>query len=78
MSVSQWVFQLWHGLKSLLTWYAGAQGDKQDGRYRVLDVEGATEIGGGISDDGGYDANHEYGHHKGHIAAANVWWRFGT
>lgn len=55
-----------------LTWYACAQGDKQDGRYRVLDVEGAAEIGGGISDDGSDDANHEYGYHKGNVAAANV------
>lgn len=56
----------------LPTWYAGAQGHKTNGCYRVLDVKHTAKIGGCISDDGRENANDEYGNNEGDISAAYV------
>lgn len=47
-----------HGLP---TWYRGAEGYEHNGGHRVLQADGAAEVGGEVANDGREHANDEDG-----------------
>lgn len=49
---------------SLPTWYGGAEGYKHNGGHRVLEADGAAEVGGEVTDDSCEHANDEDGNNE--------------
>ncbi|KAJ8874360.1 hypothetical protein PR048_025208 [Dryococelus australis] len=56
-----------------VTWYAGAEGDEDDGGDAIADAERAAEVGGDVADDRRHDADGEDGHDEADVATQQLY-----
>ena len=68
--MNQVIFPLLIEAPLTLTWHGGAECHKNNSRDRVLEANGAAEVGGQVPDDGGEHADDENGDNEAGPAVA--------